>query len=54
LKLYGFAPGGEKGLWGNRISPDDNTLVIAETAIDALSYFALKHPLGARYISTAL
>ena len=40
----GFAPGGEKGLWGSRISPDDTTLVIAETAIDALSYFVLKHP----------
>src|SRR5258705_11937536 len=38
----GFAPGGEKGLWGSRISPDDTTLVIAETAIDALSYFVLK------------
>jgi hypothetical protein len=49
----GFAPGGEKGLWGSRISPDDTTLVIAETAIDALSYFVLKHPPRARYISTA-
>jgi Toprim-like/Protein of unknown function (DUF3991) len=49
----GFAPGGEKGLWGSRTSPDDTRLVIAETAIDALSYFVLKHPPGARYISTA-
>jgi hypothetical protein len=49
----GFAPGGEKGLWGSRTSPEDTRLVIAETAIDALSYFVLKHPPGARYISTA-
>jgi Toprim-like/Protein of unknown function (DUF3991) len=49
----GFAPGGEKGLWGSRIGPDDSKLVIAETAIDALSYFALKGPPGARYVSTA-
>jgi hypothetical protein len=49
----GFAPGGEKGLWGSRIGPDDSKLIIAETAIDALSYFALKDPYGARYVSTA-
>jgi hypothetical protein len=49
----GFAPGGEKGLWGSRIGPDDSKLVIAETAIDALSYFALKDPPGARFVSTA-
>ena len=49
----GFAPGGEKGLWGSRTSPEDTRLVIAETAIDALSYFVMKHPPGARYISTA-
>jgi hypothetical protein len=49
----GFAPGGEKGLWGSRISPDDTTLVIAETAIDALSYFVLKDSPRARFISTA-
>ncbi|HEY5741095.1 MAG TPA: DUF3991 and TOPRIM domain-containing protein [Terrimicrobiaceae bacterium] len=49
----GFAPGGEKGLWGSRICPEDSRLIIAETAIDALSYFALKDPGAARYISTA-
>ena len=49
----GFAPGGEKGLWGSRTSPDDTKLVIAETAIDALSYFVVKHPARARYVSTA-
>ena len=49
----GFAPGGEKGLWGSKIGPDDSKLVIAETAIDALSYFAFKGPPGARYVSTA-
>ena len=49
----GFAPGGEKGLWGSRIGLEDSKLVVAETAIDALSYFALKDPPGARYVSTA-
>ena len=51
--LTGFSPGGEKGLWGSRIGPDDSKLVVAETAIDALSYFALKYQSGARYVSTA-
>jgi hypothetical protein len=49
----GFAPGGEKGLWGSRIGPDDTKLIIAETAIDALSYFVLKDPPAARFVSTA-
>jgi hypothetical protein len=52
-KLYGVWPGGEKGLWGSRIGPDDSKLVIAETAIDAMNYFALKGPPRARYVSTA-
>ncbi|HEY5792234.1 MAG TPA: DUF3991 and TOPRIM domain-containing protein [Chthoniobacterales bacterium] len=49
----GFAAGGEKGLWSSRTSADDRALVIAETAIDALSYHALKLPELTRYISTA-
>lgn len=49
----GFAPGGEKGLWASRTEPDDTALVIAETAIDALSHFAMKRPEAARYVSTA-
>jgi hypothetical protein len=39
----GFAPGGEKGLWMSRVQRTDTALVIAESAIDALSYAAL-HP----------
>lgn len=49
----GFSPGGEKGLWCSRIQDDDTALVIAETAIDALSYAALKPDSTFRYVSTA-
>ena len=48
----GFASGGTKGLWASRTREGDTTLVIAETAIDALSQFALKKPGNARYVST--
>ena len=34
----GFAAGGQKGLWFSRTQPDDRRLVLAESAIDALSY----------------
>jgi len=37
----GFAAGGKKGLWFSHTRPDDRRLVIAESAIDALSYAAL-------------
>jgi hypothetical protein len=48
----GFAAGGEKGLWASRVGEGDTILVIAETAIDALSYHAL-HPVpDSRYLST--
>jgi hypothetical protein len=43
----------EKGLWASHGAPDDAALVIAETAIDALSHFALKRPQRTRYVSTA-
>ena len=49
----GFAPGGEKGLWASRTSPGDSALVVCETAIDALSHFALRRLGNARYLSTA-
>lgn len=49
----GFAPGGQKGLWGSRTQPTDKTLVIAETAIDALSYAALFGLERTRFVSTA-
>jgi Toprim-like/Protein of unknown function (DUF3991) len=37
----GFASGGEKGLWFSRTRAEDTGLVIAESAIDALSHAAL-------------
>lgn len=49
----GFARGGEKGLWCSRPTAEDRILVVAETAIDALSYAALHQPPTARYVSTA-
>jgi hypothetical protein len=37
----GFAPGGHKGLWFSHSRPGDRRLVLAESAIDALSYAVL-------------
>lgn len=48
----GFASGGEKALWMSNILPGDSVLVVAESAIDALSYYTLKR-LNAVYTSTA-
>jgi Toprim-like/Protein of unknown function (DUF3991) len=48
-----FATGGDKGLWCSRTRPDDSRLVIAESAIDALSYHQLHPHAGARYVSFA-
>lgn len=48
----GFSKGGCKGLWVSRTRPDDEALVIAESAIDALSYAALYPDAQARYFST--
>lgn len=48
----GFSKGGEKGLWFSRTQPTDNALVIAESALDALSYAALYPDDHARYFST--
>jgi hypothetical protein len=47
----GFAKGGEKGLWTSHVQPDDNKLVFAESAIDALSYAALYPDQHTRYAS---
>lgn len=47
----GFAPGGEKGLWISRVRRADTVLVIAESAIDALSYAAMHPDENARYAS---
>lgn len=48
----GFSKGGGKGLWFSRTRPDDDALVIAESAMDALSYAALYPDAQARYFST--
>lgn len=46
-----FAKGGTKGLWTSHLQHSDNRLVIAESAIDALSYAALFPDENARYAS---
>jgi len=40
-RFTGFAAGGQKGLWLSHSRPHDRRLVLAESAIDALSYAAL-------------
>lgn len=40
-QFTGFAAGGTKGLWLSHFQPQDRRLVMAESAIDALSYAAL-------------
>jgi hypothetical protein len=47
----GFARGGEKGLWLSHREDGDNRLVLAESAIDALSHAALFPAPGTRYAS---
>jgi hypothetical protein len=49
----GFARRARKGLWYSVSTPEDSTLVIAESAIEALSYHALHHPARTRYFSIA-
>lgn len=49
----GFAKGGEKGLWISAANPGFARLVIAESAIDALSHAILFPDETARYASTA-
>lgn len=49
----GFSPGGTKGLWCSNATDGDRRLVIAETAIDALSYAALFGLEDARFFSIA-
>lgn len=46
-----FAKGGEKGLWFSRTDAADELLVIAESAIDALSHAQLFPSPAARYAS---
>lgn len=47
----GFASGGNKGLWITRTWPEDRRLVVAESAIDALSHATLFPDATARYAS---
>lgn len=47
----GFSKGGSKGLWFSQIKKSDNRLVIAESAIDALSFAALFPNHKTRYTS---
>ena len=49
----GFAPGGTKGLWCSRPHADDQIMVLAETAIDALSVAAIFGTEKKRFFSTA-
>lgn len=52
-QFKGFAPGGEKGLWSSALKESDTALVIAESAITALSYAALFPDQQTRFVSTA-
>jgi hypothetical protein len=49
----GFAKGGDKGLWASASCPTDNRLVIAESAIDAISYHQVNPHPRTRYLSFA-
>lgn len=49
----GFAPGGQKALWTSVEFEGDDTLVVAESAIDALSHAALRVSPRSRYASIA-
>ena len=48
----GFAAGGVKGLWFSQCRPSDWSLVLAESAIDALSFHILNPDEATRYMST--
>lgn len=52
-KFTGFAPGGTKCLWFSQQRPTDQTMVICESAIDALSLATIAGTHGKRFFSTA-
>lgn len=52
-RFTGFARGGEKALWMSRVRRSDSALVLAESALDALSHAALFPLPHARYASFA-
>lgn len=47
----GFCKGGVKGLWASNCFKDDEVLVVAEGAIDAISYYELYKPSKTRFMS---
>jgi Toprim domain-containing protein len=49
----GFARGGTKALWWSLAKPNDNRLVITESALDALSYHEVNPHPRTRYVSFA-
>lgn len=49
----GFATGGIKGLWSTVTDPGDTRVAIAESAIDAMSYAAVRGIQGTRLVSIA-
>ena len=49
----GFSSGGTKALWGGRKKEHDRRLIVAETAIDALSHASLFPDPQTRYVSVA-
>ena len=52
-QFTGFSPGGAKGLWCSRPRSNDQVMVVAETAIDALSAAAILGIDRKRFFSTA-
>lgn len=53
IGFTGFAPGGAKALWTSADFEGDDSLVVAESAIDALSYATLHGAQPSRYASIA-
>ena len=52
-RFTGFARAGSKALWWSKATPADNRLVIAESAIDAISYHQVNPHPKTRYVSFA-
>jgi hypothetical protein len=50
-RFTGFSAGGSKALWSSRTIADDNTLVVCESTIDAMSHAVLFPNARARYAS---
>lgn len=48
----GFSSGGMRGLWASRTARGDRAMVVAESAIDALSYAQIHPDASCRYLSS--